>query len=110
MLPILTVTLNPALDITSHIAELKPRQKLRCAGPVVHAGGGGVNVSRAIRELNGQSRAFIALGGHTGARFEEQLKYSHIPTEIWPLIGETRSEMLTTCSCTRLRTCGITGC
>lgn len=91
MLPVLTVTLNPALDLTSHVPELKPRQKLRCAEPVVHAGGGGVNVSRAIRELGGQSCAFIALGGHTGALFEGRLKESHIATEIWPLIGETRT-------------------
>jgi 6-phosphofructokinase 2 len=91
MLPILTVTLNPALDITSHVAELMPRQKLRCTEPIIHAGGGGVNVSRAILELDGQSRAFIALGGHTGARFEEQLRLSRIPTEIWPLNGETRT-------------------
>lgn len=91
MLPILTVTLNPALDITSHVAELKPRQKLRCTEPVIHAGGGGVNVSRAIHELGGQSRAFIALGGHTGAQFQSRLKVSRIVAEIWPLIGETRT-------------------
>lgn len=91
MLPVLTVTLNPALDITSHVAELRPREKLRCAEPVLHSGGGGVNVSRAIHELGGQSRAFIALGGHTGARFEALLTGSRIATEIWPIVGETRT-------------------
>ncbi len=91
MLPILTVTLNPALDVTTHVRELKPRQKLRCDEPVIHAGGGGVNVSRAIRELGGESRAFVALGGHTGAQFEEILRRSRIATEVWPLLGETRT-------------------
>jgi 6-phosphofructokinase 2 len=83
MLPVLTVTLNPALDVTTHVATIKPRQKLRCGEPVVHAGGGGANVSRAIRELGGESRAFLALGGHTGAQF--------LATEIWPLTEDTRT-------------------
>lgn len=91
MLPILTVTLNPALDVTTRVPALKPRQKLRCSSPVTHAGGGGINVSRAIRELGGQSRAFVALGGHTGARLEALLRLSHIPTEVWPLLEETRT-------------------
>ena len=91
MLPILTVTLNPALDLTTHLKALKPRQKLRCSEPVTHAGGGGVNVSRAIKELGGESRAFVALGGHTGARYADVLKRSRIATEIWPLSEETRS-------------------
>lgn len=91
MLPILTVTLNPALDISTRVAELKPRQKLRCGAPVTHAGGGGVNVSRAIHELGGESHAFIALGGATGERFKAILKPSRIVTEIWALVEETRS-------------------
>jgi len=90
MLPILTVTINPALDITTHVPALKPRQKLRCDVPVHHAGGGGVNVSRAIKELGGQSRAFVALGGSTGSQFEALFKRTGIPAEIWPLTEETR--------------------
>jgi 6-phosphofructokinase 2 len=91
MLPILTVTLNPALDITTHVHELKPRQKLRCDDPVIHPGGGGINVSRAIKELGGESRAFVALGGHTGAQFHELLKRNRISAEVWPLLEETRT-------------------
>lgn len=93
MLPILTVTLNPALDMTTHVDALKPRQKLRCNEPVTHAGGGGINVSRAIKELGGESRAFVALGGHTGARFAALLKRTGIPAETWALTGETRSSL-----------------
>jgi 6-phosphofructokinase 2 len=90
MLPILTVTLNPALDMTTHLSTLEPRRKLRCAAPVMHAGGGGVNVSRAIRELGGESRAFVALGGHTGQQVESILRRSGIVPEVWPLLEETR--------------------
>jgi 6-phosphofructokinase 2 len=91
MLPILTVTLNPALDMTTHLDAIEPRRKLRCSAPVMHAGGGGVNVSRAIRELGGESRAFVALGGHTGQQVESILKRSGIAAEVWPLLEETRT-------------------
>jgi 6-phosphofructokinase 2 len=91
MLPILTITLNPALDMTTHVAQLKPRQKLRCGDPVGHAGGGGINVSRAIRILGGESTAFVALGGHTGRRYEDLLKRAGLTTEVWPLCEETRT-------------------
>src|SRR5690606_27788814 len=47
--PILTVTLNPALDVTTSTAKLHPRRKLRCSLPRYDPGGGGVNVSRAIK-------------------------------------------------------------
>lgn len=90
MLPILTVTLNPALDVTTHIDVLEPRRKLRCSAPALHAGGGGVNVSRAIHELGGESRAFIALGGHAGQQFQSILRRVGIASEIWPLLEETR--------------------
>ena len=93
MLPILTVTLNPALDVTTHVAQLKPRQKLRCDRPVTHAGGGGVNVSRAIKILGGESIAFVALGGHTGAQYADLLRRSRLNTEIWPLTEETRTSL-----------------
>ena len=37
-----------------------PDQKLRCTAPVVHPGGGGVNVSRAIANLGGKSHTLLA--------------------------------------------------
>ena len=91
MQPILTITVNPALDVTTHVRSLEPRRKLRCTDPVMHAGGGGINVSRAIKALGGESQAFVALGGHTGAQFEALLKRAGIAAETWPLTGDTRT-------------------
>ena len=48
------------------VGNIEPLRKLRCSAPRYDPGGGGVNVSRAIRELGGESRAFVAIGGHTG--------------------------------------------
>jgi len=91
--PILTVTLNPALDTTTSVARLEPQRKLRCALPVLHAGGGGANVSRAIRELGGSSRAFVALGGHTGRQYGDLLRNAGIDCIEYPLEGETRTSI-----------------
>ncbi|MFZ1348312.1 MAG: 1-phosphofructokinase family hexose kinase, partial [Tabrizicola sp.] len=52
-LPILTLTLNPALDMATEVHELIPGHKLRCAEPLLDPGGGGLNVSRAIKALGG---------------------------------------------------------
>jgi len=90
---ILTVTVNPSLDITTSTARLEPQRKLRCGPPVMDAGGGGANVSRAILELGGESRAFIGLGGNTGRQFAQLLRQAGVEYVEFPLPGETRSSM-----------------
>ena len=93
MLPILTVTLNPALDVTTSVDRLLPQQKLRCSEPRRDPGGGGINVSRAIAELGGRSRAFVAVGGSTGAQMQQLLAQSGFTSEFWWLEQETRFSM-----------------
>lgn len=90
---ILTLTLNPALDVTTSIEALVPRRKLRCAEPVREAGGGGVNVSRAIRELGGQSHAFILTAGAIGAQYRDLVGQTGIAFTNWEGQGETRSSL-----------------
>ncbi len=58
--------MNPALDKSTHVYELEPEKKLRCDPPVYEPGGGGINVSRAIRKLEGDSLALYLAGGYTG--------------------------------------------
>lgn len=66
MTEIITVTANPALDLSTEAPAVIPDRKLRCTAPLVHPGGGGVNVSRAISNLGGRSRSLVAYGGPTG--------------------------------------------
>lgn len=90
MHPVLTITLNPALDITTAVEEFVPRLKLRCDTPRYDPGGGGINVSRAMKKLGGESLAFVALGGATGQQMERLLREGGIDCEIWRSAGETR--------------------
>ena len=90
---ILTVTLNPALDVTTATERLVPQQKLRCETARYHAGGGGANVSRAIKALGGESRAFVALGGATGTHHRQLLEAAGVAHDVWALPGETRTSI-----------------
>ncbi|MEM1130517.1 MAG: PfkB family carbohydrate kinase [Pseudomonadota bacterium] len=74
MSEILTITVNPAFDLSTEAPAVIPDQKLRCTVPLIHPGGGGVNVSRAISNLGGSSQPLIAYGGHTGEALVQMLR------------------------------------
>lgn len=63
---IITVTLNPCIDKSSRVPRLKPESKLRCTEVVNEPGGGGINVSKALRKLETGSVALFPAGGHNG--------------------------------------------
>ena len=65
-LPILTVTANPALDVSTSVDRVEPEHKLRCGPTRLDPGGGGVNVSRVLRSLGAGSVAVYTAGGPTG--------------------------------------------
>lgn len=91
---ILTVTMNPALDVTTSVDHLTPREKLRCTEPTREPGGGGINVSRVIAELGGTSCAFIAAGGPTGEALTGLVRQSGVPVEVLTISGETRQSFM----------------
>ena len=43
---IVTLTMNPALDITTDAEVVRPTDKIRCSGARYDAGGGGINVRK----------------------------------------------------------------
>lgn len=93
MQDILTITLNPAIDISTDVDKVIPGHKLRCAEPRIEPGGGGINVSRAISLLGGNSRAFVALGGPTGRQLAEMLKAEPFGVETYVGPGRTRQSL-----------------
>lgn len=88
--PVLTLTLNPALDLSARVLEMRAGPKLRMTDPVYEPGGGGVNVARAIHELGGQVTAWAALGGSTGARHEALLRAQGVTVLRFDAPGDTR--------------------
>jgi 6-phosphofructokinase 2 len=84
---ILTITINPALDKSTHVKRVLPEKKLRCDEPTYEPGGGGINVSRAIRKLGGTSSAWLLSGGPAGEKLCDLLKEEGV--EYWS--GQTKS-------------------
>ncbi|MEM6609564.1 MAG: PfkB family carbohydrate kinase [Pseudomonadota bacterium] len=90
MTEILTITVNPALDLSTEAHAVIPDQKLRCTAPQVHPGGGGVNVSRAIANLGGTSHTLIAYGGATGQELLRLLRDEQLEPESLGVSHPTR--------------------
>jgi 6-phosphofructokinase 2 len=87
---IVTLTLNPTIDIGTSVDHVVPEHKLRCAAPRREPGGGGINVARALQKLGGTSLALYLGGGPSGAILQELLDregVTHTPT---PIAGWTR--------------------
>jgi 6-phosphofructokinase 2 len=96
MTQILTVTLNPALDLATSAPRVVPGLKLRCSEPSVEPGGGGVNVARAINQLGGEATALVALGGPTGDMLEKLLMERDLKLLKVPAPGDTRQSFAVT--------------
>ncbi len=93
---IATLTLHPALDKSTTTGQVVPEHKLRCAMPQLDAGGGGINVSKGIRRLDGQSTAVFPIGGGNGERLRTLVEQAGIPTRTLKLPGETRESLSVT--------------
>lgn len=96
MQDILTITLNPSVDVSTCVPSIAPGPKLRCDKPSYDPGGGGINVSRAIKFLGGESRAFISIGGGTGAQLLRLLDDEDITFTAFSVIGNTRQSISVT--------------
>ncbi len=93
---ILTVTLNPAVDLATHVAQVVAGPKLRCATPRFDPGGGGVNVARAVCKLGGSAQALVAVGGAMGDRLLQLLAAEDVPALPVRVSGETRQSFAVT--------------
>lgn len=90
---IVTLTVNPTIDKSSFVDTVASEIKLRCAAPKFDAGGGGINVSRAIKKLGGESTAIYTAGGGTGQHLTALLSNEEITTQPIPISGMTRENL-----------------
>jgi 1-phosphofructokinase len=90
---IVTITLNPAIDKTVEINDLKVGSVNRVTSMRVDAGGKGINVSKVIKSLGGESRAFGILAGKNGEFIKNYLDSIHIENRFVFINGETRTNL-----------------
>src|SRR5919205_376660 len=87
---IVTLTLNPTVDIASDADMVRAVRKTRTRNERFDPGGGGVNVSRVVRELGGETLAIILAGGLAGSLLEQLLDAQGVPRRSIPIAGRTR--------------------
>ncbi len=93
MQKILTITLNPSIDLATSVDEFVAGRKLRCSVPRIDPGGGGVNVSRMIKALGGESKAVVAIAGAIGDYMRELLLVTGIDAVFLEAKGMTRQNI-----------------
>ena len=87
---IATLTLNPAMDLSTSAARVEPTRKLRCSLPHYDPGGGGINVARVVAALGGDSVAVYPAGGPFGDMLERILADLGLAQIRVPIAGDTR--------------------
>lgn len=90
---IITVTINPAVDKTVEIEELKYGELNRFKNVISDAGGKGINVSKAIKALGGNSIASGFIGGSNGVFIETALNELNINCDFIHIQQNTRSNL-----------------
>lgn len=90
---IVTVTPNPALDITYRVAGIRLGASHRVAAPTVRAGGKGLNVARVAHSQGYRVLAIAPVGKATGAEFRAELEEARLPARLVDSPAETRRSL-----------------
>lgn len=92
--PVITITMNPAIDKSARVDKIVPEAKLRCTAVKNEAGGGGINVSKALGRLGLNSTAVFPAGGHNGNLLQDLLKKQEIQYHSIQVSAETRENFV----------------
>ncbi|MGC8782669.1 MAG: 1-phosphofructokinase family hexose kinase, partial [Anaerolineae bacterium] len=90
---IYTVTLNPSLDRTLTVRELRVGELNRARRVRLDLSGKGINVSRLLRRLGIASRILGFAGGSTGRAIQDGLTAEGFETIFIEVAGETRQNI-----------------
>jgi len=91
---IVSLTINPAIDVNTSVDTFVAEIKLRCSAPYREPGGGGINVSRAVKKLGGDSLALYTSGGLTGQMLKELLDSEDLANMPIPIKDITRENII----------------
>lgn len=93
MQKIVTLTMNPTIDKSTSVDSVASEIKLRCRPPSFDPGGGGVNVSRAMKKLGGDSVAIYTQGGGPGQMLFDLLAAEDIQQHTVGIANYTRENL-----------------
>jgi 6-phosphofructokinase 2 len=87
---IVTITINPAVDIFVSTAKVEPTRKMRTSAPKRDPGGGGINVARVAFRLGAKVTAIYPASGAIGRLLTRLLEREGITSIVTPSHAETR--------------------
>ena len=93
MTDIVTITLNPALDIGCDAGAVVPLHKVRTSNTTLDPGGGGINVARVLTEFGSAVCAVFPAGGPIGAQLAALAATQIGAIRSIPIAGTTRISM-----------------
>jgi 6-phosphofructokinase 2 len=92
MADIITLTPNPAIDLSTTVDRVMPILKMRCSAQKRDPGGGGVNVARVIKRFGGDAEAILPVGGFSGQLLRRLINDENVPNRIIETEAETRED------------------
>jgi 6-phosphofructokinase 2 len=87
---IVTITINPAIDIFVNVGHVEATRKMRCSTPKRDPGGGGINVARVAHRLGSDVAAIYPTGGAIGKLLQRLVEREGITSIVTPSHVETR--------------------
>ena len=87
---IVTLTINPAIDIFVNVGRVEPTRKMRCSAPKRDPGGGGINVARVAHRLGSDVAAIYPIGGAIGKLLHRLMEREDMDSVVTPSHVETR--------------------
>lgn len=87
---IVTLCINPALDITTSTPTVGHTEKIRCTAPRYDPGGGGINVAHVATVLGVPATAVFPAGGPAGKVVHDLLVAEGLTVDRVPIGGSTR--------------------
>jgi 6-phosphofructokinase 2 len=90
---IVTLTMNPALDVSTRTDVVRATDKIRCAETRYDPGGGGINVARVAQALGASVAAVFPAGGPTGGLVTDLLEKAGLPLHRIEIADSTRESL-----------------
>ncbi|MGE5156894.1 MAG: 1-phosphofructokinase family hexose kinase [Gemmatimonas sp.] len=96
MTAVVTITPNPAVDVSTAVEKIVPVAKLRGILQRRDPGGGGINVARVVKRFGGNVSAIYPIGGVTGNLLRKLLEREGVASRTFAIAEETREDFFVT--------------
>lgn len=90
---IVTLTINPAVDVSTSVTKMIPFTKMRCTQARRDPGGGGINVARVLKRLGAEATAIYTVGGATGQSLATLVEDEGVRSMVIPVSNDTREDI-----------------